>query len=249
LNVTETIFIGVFIIVLGNIFGKALKSLNPFYIFIAFMLCIFPYYVGFGAVEDNTLPNTFLVLGVLSGIFKNPLTVVFAPLEILMVDLRLAMVRSRAGREEKEGYARASEDIRRQAQETEERLKKQKEDIEEELRRQQAQAEDEIRRKGEELRQKEDELNRKAQNESREGKGSSNTGEQSLDPTRLEDAYKILGVEAGLLLSDYKKARDQLAKQYHPNFVNHLGQELKDLAEEKMKLINVAFDTIYMKSF
>jgi DnaJ-domain-containing protein 1 len=244
LNVTETILVGVFIIVLGNIFGKALKSLNPFYIFMAFMLCIFPYYAGFGAMEDNTLPNAFLVLGIVSGVFKNPLTVVFAPFEILMVNLKLAMVRSRAGRVEKAGYARASEDIRRQAQETEDRLNRQKEDLEEDLRRQQAQAEAEIRRKAEELRQKEEELNRKAHRDRKEGKGGSDAGERPLDPTRLEDAYKILGVVPGLSLGEYKKAWRGLLTKYHPDKTAHLGEELQRVALRETQKINRAWDTI-----
>jgi DnaJ-domain-containing protein 1 len=244
LNYTELIFVGCFIFLLGNILGRALKTLNPFYIFIAFMLCAFPYVATFGNMEDNTIPNIFVISGVVSGVFKNPLAVVLAPLELLMVNLRLAMVRSRAGREEKKGYTRASEDIRRQAQETEERLHRQKEDIEEDLRRQQAQAEEEIRRKAEELRRKEEELNRKARRDRKEGKGGSETGERPLDPTRLEDAYKILGVVSGLSLGEYKKAWRELLTKYHPDKTAHLGKELQRVALKETQKINRAWETI-----
>ena len=244
---TDIILTGVLIVVLGNILGRSLKTMNPFYILLGFFFCVYPYYSTFGMMQDNTLQNTFFVVGIISGIFKNPLNAVFSPFELIMVNLRLALARRRAAREEKEGFSKAKEDFRRQAQEKEEQFHKQKDDIEEELRRRKAQADEENRRKAEELRRKEEELNRRAQRERKESAGGSGTGERILDPTKLEDAYKILGVEAGLSLDEYKKARDQIAKQYHPNFVNHLGQELKDLAEEKMKLINVAFDTVRLR--
>ena len=122
-------------------------------------------------------------------------------------------------------------------------MHRQKEGIEEDLRRQKAQADEEIRRKTEELRRKEDELNR-AWRERKEGKGGSESGNRPLDPTRLEDSYKILGVEAGLSLGEYKNVYYQLAKQYDPNRVANMAPELWEITNEKSKLIHRAWETI-----
>ena len=44
-----------------------------------------------------------------------------------------------------------------------------------------------------------------------------------------------------------KKAYRKLSMQYHPDKVSHLGDEFKQVAEEKMKEINVAYDFLEKK--
>ena len=56
------------------------------------------------------------------------------------------------------------------------------------------------------------------------------------------DPYKILGIESTATDEDVKKAYRELAKKYHPD--NYANTPLADLAEEKMKEINEAYDTI-----
>ncbi|MFQ6611881.1 MAG: TerB family tellurite resistance protein [Fidelibacterota bacterium] len=57
-------------------------------------------------------------------------------------------------------------------------------------------------------------------------------------------AYKILGVERDTADQDIKKAYRRMASKYHPDKVSHLGEDLRQLAEEKFKSVNEAFQTI-----
>lgn len=56
--------------------------------------------------------------------------------------------------------------------------------------------------------------------------------------------YKILGLEPGVTISEVKKAYRKLALQYHPDRVAYLGKEYSDVAEEKFKLINEAYEKV-----
>ena len=56
------------------------------------------------------------------------------------------------------------------------------------------------------------------------------------------DPYKTLGIESTATDEEVKKAYRELAKKYHPD--NYANTPLSDLAEEKMKEINEAYDTI-----
>lgn len=59
---------------------------------------------------------------------------------------------------------------------------------------------------------------------------------------RMTNPYEILGVSENASDEEIKKAYRKLAKQYHPD--NYVDNPLKDLAAEKMKAINEAYDTI-----
>jgi DnaJ like chaperone protein len=54
--------------------------------------------------------------------------------------------------------------------------------------------------------------------------------------------YAVLGLESGADLESIKKSYRQLSMKYHPDKVAHLGDEFKNVAEEKMKEINSAYD-------
>ncbi len=58
----------------------------------------------------------------------------------------------------------------------------------------------------------------------------------------MNDPYKILGVSRDATDDEIKKAYRALAKKYHPD--NYRDSQLSDLAAEKMKEINEAYDTI-----
>lgn len=58
----------------------------------------------------------------------------------------------------------------------------------------------------------------------------------------MNDPYEILGVSKDASQEEIKKAYRKLAKQYHPD--NYANNPLKDLAEEKFKEINEAYEQL-----
>ena len=58
----------------------------------------------------------------------------------------------------------------------------------------------------------------------------------------MTDPYKILGVSPDATDDEIKKAYRELAKKYHPD--TYANNPLADLAEEKMKQINEAYEEI-----
>lgn len=58
----------------------------------------------------------------------------------------------------------------------------------------------------------------------------------------MTDPYHVLGVDANASDEEIKKAYRDLARKYHPD--NYQDNPLSDLAEEKMKAINEAYDQI-----
>jgi hypothetical protein len=58
----------------------------------------------------------------------------------------------------------------------------------------------------------------------------------------MSDPYKILGVSPDASDEDIKKAYRQLARKYHPD--KYRDSDLADLASEKMKEVNAAYEEI-----
>lgn len=58
----------------------------------------------------------------------------------------------------------------------------------------------------------------------------------------MNDPYSVLGVSPNVSDEELKKAYRDLARKYHPD--NYHDNPLADLAQEKMKEINEAYDTI-----
>lgn len=58
----------------------------------------------------------------------------------------------------------------------------------------------------------------------------------------MRDPYQILGVPENATDNEVKKAYRELARKYHPD--NYHDNPLADLAEEKMKEINAAYEEI-----
>jgi len=58
------------------------------------------------------------------------------------------------------------------------------------------------------------------------------------------DPYNILGVNRHASASEIKNAYRKLANKYHPDKVNHLGDEFKSLAEKRFKEIQEAYQEL-----
>ncbi|MBQ3951898.1 MAG: J domain-containing protein, partial [Oscillospiraceae bacterium] len=58
----------------------------------------------------------------------------------------------------------------------------------------------------------------------------------------MRDPYEVLGVSRNASDAEIKKAYRELVRKYHPD--NYHDNPLSDLAEEKMKEINEAYDTV-----
>lgn len=59
-----------------------------------------------------------------------------------------------------------------------------------------------------------------------------------------DNAYKILEIEKNASNDDIKKAYRRMAKKYHPDKVEHLGEEHKKGAEEKFKQVQKAYEQL-----
>ena len=58
----------------------------------------------------------------------------------------------------------------------------------------------------------------------------------------MSDPYQVLGVDPSASDEEVKKAYRELARKYHPD--NYQNNPLADLAEEKMKEVNEAYEAI-----
>jgi len=58
----------------------------------------------------------------------------------------------------------------------------------------------------------------------------------------MNDPYQVLGVKSDASDDEVKRAYRELARKYHPD--NYQDNPLADLAEEKMKEVNEAYETI-----
>lgn len=62
-----------------------------------------------------------------------------------------------------------------------------------------------------------------------------------------DSAYKILEVTPTATDDEIKKAYRELAKKYHPDKVNHLGEDVKKAAEQKFTTLNAAYESIKLE--
>lgn len=60
----------------------------------------------------------------------------------------------------------------------------------------------------------------------------------------VADAYSTLGLAAGAPADEVKKAWRKLSLENHPDRATHLGEEFHRLAEERMRKINAAYQTL-----
>jgi len=59
-----------------------------------------------------------------------------------------------------------------------------------------------------------------------------------------EAPYRLLEIDPSASGQEVKKAYRKMANKYHPDKVSHLGKEMQDLAEEKFKAVNDAYQQI-----
>lgn len=57
-----------------------------------------------------------------------------------------------------------------------------------------------------------------------------------------KDPYKVLNIKPGATKKEIKEAYNQLVKKYHPDYYKE--KHMKELAEQKMKEINEAYDYV-----
>jgi len=58
------------------------------------------------------------------------------------------------------------------------------------------------------------------------------------------NAYKILEIDSSATSNEIKKAYRKMAIKYHPDKVQHLGEDFQKMAEEKFKILNEAYHRI-----
>ena len=59
-----------------------------------------------------------------------------------------------------------------------------------------------------------------------------------------EDYYKVLGVSKSASASEIKKAYRKMANKFHPDKIEHLGKEYKEIAQDKFKSVSDAYHKI-----
>tara|TARA_B100000530_G_C15604187_1_gene347670 strand:+ start:294 stop:575 length:282 start_codon:yes stop_codon:yes gene_type:complete len=70
---------------------------------------------------------------------------------------------------------------------------------------------------------------------------------ESIKATFAKDKdapYRVLEIDESAGEDEVKKAFRKMANKYHPDKVSHLGKEMQDLAEEKFKAVNDAYQQI-----
>ena len=60
----------------------------------------------------------------------------------------------------------------------------------------------------------------------------------------LESAYQVLGLNSSASNEELKKAYRKMALENHPDKVGHLGEDIRQAAEEKFRQINLAYEKI-----
>jgi DnaJ like chaperone protein len=79
------------------------------------------------------------------------------------------------------------------------------------------------------------------------GENSSRSNTQARSSSAFWDPYKILEIQKGASQEDIKRAYRQLAGKYHPDKVEHLGDEFKVLAEQRFKEVQQAYQELIFK--
>ena len=92
-------------------------------------------------------------------------------------------------------------------------------------------------------------LSQRRQSENRSGQPGDTANNRQYEATGSasqdhRDPYTILGVAPGASREEIKSAYRRLAAQYHPDKVQHLGEEFQKMAEARFKEIQQAYDEL-----
>jgi len=63
-------------------------------------------------------------------------------------------------------------------------------------------------------------------------------------PISQKPPHEILGVKPGASSDEIRQGYHRVAQMYHPDKVANLGPEFKEIAEQKMKQINAAYEEL-----
>ena len=74
--------------------------------------------------------------------------------------------------------------------------------------------------------------------------GRENNRSYTQSQTDIRDPYTVLGISKGASEEEIRKAYTKLANQYHPDKVQHLGEEFRELAEKRFKEIQQAYQLL-----
>lgn len=81
----------------------------------------------------------------------------------------------------------------------------------------------------------------------RDGAQESSSQSDRESSSEPKDPYVVLGVEKNASPEEIKSAYKNLANQYHPDKVLHLGEEFRELAEIRFKEIQKAYSELKPK--
>lgn len=225
---TAYFFDAVMYIFLAYLIGFFFKGLNPFKMFAGLILAAITLPTLLNANEPSYYVTFFI--GICYA-FGNPLKWFSNIFQEMSLSLQLAKARKLA--QEQEHIYQTREDLHRQSEE----LQRQKKEAQSDIFKQQKEAQEQIQRERERLQKERDDFQREVEKQ----KGSQHG---SLNPKNLSDAYKILGVPQGAPLDECKKAYRHLCALFHPDKFARIDGILKQQAEESLKLVNAAWDTI-----
>jgi hypothetical protein len=83
--------------------------------------------------------------------------------------------------------------------------------------------------------------------QSSSGQSGDSSYEEKNTDTGHDDPCSVLGVGRNATSEQIKQAYRQLANQYHPDKVIHLGEEFRELAEKRFKEIQEAYQKLIPK--
>ncbi len=219
---TAEIFTSIFLAILGFLWGKSFKDLNPIYIILGLSIIFFPAFILL-AKEDKIYYNLAFGFGFLlnfKGIISNSSIPLFNPF------LNFQLYRARKRQDER----------------------KREFDINDELRRKKNAFEQEASRKDDELRRREEDLKRKQrEQEASNDSQDTYTSHSKPHPRTFEEACAVFGMSGGKRRAEYKKAHRKMVSGYHPDKTAHLGKEIRKMADEKTLLANLAWEIIKKK--
>ena len=76
------------------------------------------------------------------------------------------------------------------------------------------------------------------------GRSDRDSGEADFNTEDVWDPYQVLEIDRRASAAEIKKSYRNLASKYHPDKLEHLGDEFKELAETRFKEIQKAYQEL-----